>query len=134
MKYMLMMHYAGEGPAITTWAPQDIKAHIDFMHRVNRELTEKGELVAAEGLAGPDQVKVVRAKKGGAPAVTDGPFPEAKEFLAGFWIVDVESAERAVAIAARVSAAPGSGGAPMSIPIELRQVMSAPGDENVTEG
>ena len=133
MKYMLMMHYAGEGPAIGEWAPQDIKAHIDFMHRFNKELTEKGELVAAEGLAGPEQVKVVRAKKGAAaPAVTDGPFPESKEFLAGFWIVDVESAERAVAIAARASAAPGLGGAPMSIPIELRQVRSAPGDENIT--
>jgi hypothetical protein len=134
MKYMLMMHYAGEGPAIGTWPPQDIKAHIDFMHRFNKELAEKGELVAAEGLAGPEQAKVVRARKGGAPAVTDGPFPEAKEFLAGFWIIDCESPERAVAIAAKASAAPGFGGAPMSIPIELRQVMSAPGDENVAKG
>ena len=134
MKYMLMMHYAGEGPAIGSWAPQDIKAHIDFMHRFNKELTESGELVAAEGLAGPEQAQVVRARKGSAPLVTDGPFPEAKEFLAGFWIVDVENSQRAIAIAGRASAAPGFGGAPMSIPIELRQVMSAPGDENVCKG
>jgi hypothetical protein len=131
MKYMLMMHHAGEGPAIHTWPPEDIKAHIDFMLRFNQELEKSGELVAAEGLAGPDQAKVVRAQKGGAPAITDGPFPEAKEFLAGFWIVDCEGPKRAIEIAARASAAPGLGGAPMSIPIELRQVMSAPGDENV---
>lgn len=129
MKYMLMMHYAGEGPAIHTWPPEDIKAHVDFMIRFSKELGESGELVAAEGLAGPEQAKVVRAQKGGVPAVTDGPFPEAKEFLAGFWIIDCASPERAVAIAARASAAPGLGGTPMSIPIELRQVMSAPGDE-----
>lgn len=134
MKYMLMMHHAGEGPSIATWPPNDIRAHIDFMLRLNKELTESGELVAAEGLAGPDQAKVVRARKGGAPTVTDGPFPEAKEFLAGFWIVDCEGPNRAVEIAGRASAAPGFGGAPMSIPIELRQVMSAPGDEGVAKG
>jgi hypothetical protein len=131
MKYMLMMHYAGEGPPIHTWPPEDIKAHIGFMLRLNKELTASGELVAAEGLAGPDQAKVVRAGKGGAPAVTDGPFPEAKEFLAGFWIVDCESPKRAVEIAALASAAPGMGGAPMSIPIELRQVMSAPAGDPI---
>jgi hypothetical protein len=129
MKFMLMMHYAGEGPPIHTWPPEDIKAHIAFMHRFNKELTESGELVAAEGLAGPDQAKVVRASKSGPPAVTDGPFPEAKEFLAGFWIVDCEGPKRAVEIAARASAAPGFGGATMSIPIELRQVMAGPPED-----
>jgi hypothetical protein len=85
-------------------------------------------LVAAEGLAWPDQAKVVRAGKDGAP-VTDGVFPEAKEFLAGYWIVDVESVERAYAIAARASAAPGSGGVPLNMPIEVQQVMSGPPEE-----
>jgi hypothetical protein len=85
-------------------------------------------LVAAEGLAGPDQAKVVRAGKDGEP-VTDGVFPESKEFLAGYWIVDVENPERADAIAARASAAPGPGGAPLNIPIEVRQVMSGPPEE-----
>ncbi len=80
----------------------------------------------AQGLAAPEEARIVRAGKGGAPEVTDGPFPEAKEFLAGFWIVDCESTERAYEIAARASAAPGQGGVPLNMPIEVRQVMSAP--------
>jgi hypothetical protein len=82
--------------------------------------------VGAEGLAAPGEARVVRAGKNGAPAVTDGPFAEAKEFLAGFWIVDVDRTERAYEIAARASSAPGPGGTPLVIPIEVRQVMSAP--------
>lgn len=128
MRYMLMMHAPrGTGEyQINNWSPEDFKAHIDFMHRLNRELTESGELVGAEGLAPPGQAKVVRAGKSSAPAVTDGPFPEAKEFLAGFWIVEVDQTDRAYQIAAQASAAPGPGGAPLGIPIEVRQVMSAP--------
>ncbi len=129
MKYMLMMHYKGEGPAIHTWPPSDIKAHIDFMIHFSKELTASGELVAAEGLSGPEQAKVVRAKKDGTPAVTDGPFPEAKELLAGFWIVDCEGPERAYRIAAGASAAPGVGGAPLNMAIEVRQVMSGPPED-----
>jgi hypothetical protein len=126
---MLMMHAPKAGwdtAGIGTWPPEDIKAHIGFMMRVNKELVEAGELVGCEGLAGPEAARVVRADDGGAPEVTDGPFAEAKEFLAGYWIVDVESTEQAYAIAARVSAAPGKGGVPMNMPIEVRQVMSAP--------
>ena len=126
MKYMLMMHYAGEGPPIHTWPPEDIKAHIGFMHEFNKELTKAGELVGAEGLAAPGEARVVRAGKNGVPAVTDGPFPESKEFLAGYWIVEVDRPERAHEIAAKASAAPGPGGKPLIIPIEVRQVMSAP--------
>jgi len=129
MKYMLMMHAGGAGwktAGIGTWPPTDIKAHIDFMIRFGTELRDAGELVGAEGLAGPEDAKIVRAKKGGAPEVTDGPFPESKEFLAGYWIVDVQSPERAYAIAARASAAPGRGGVPLNMPIEVREVMSAP--------
>ena len=129
MKYMLMMHAPKAGwetAGIGTWAPDDIKAHINFMHRINAELSEAGELVRAEGLAGPEQARVVRAGKSGAPEVTDGPFAETKEFLAGFWIVDCESTQRAYEIAARISTAPGRGGVPLNMPIEVRQVMSAP--------
>ena len=129
MKYMLMMHAPRAGwkdAGIGTWPMEDIKAHITFMHRFNKELTEAGEFVDGQGLALPEDARVVRAGKGGAPEVTDGPFAEAKEFLAGFWIIDCESKERAYEIAARVSAAPGKGGVPMSIPIEVREVMSAP--------
>ena len=85
MKYMLMMHAPrGKGDwQVPDWPPQALKAHIDFMMNLNHDLTQAGELVGAEGLAGPDQARVVRAKKDGAPEVTDGPFAEAKEFLAG---------------------------------------------------
>ena len=128
MKFMLMMHAPrGKGDwQVLNWPPEDLKAHIGFMLRFNKELSESGELVAAEGLSGPEQARVVRAQKSGAPAVTDGPFAEAKEFLAGYWIVDCESPERAYQIAARASAAPGPGGAPLNMAIEVREVMSAP--------
>ena len=131
MRYMLMMH-APRGNSgeyqINNWAPEDFKAHIAFMHQLNQELTEAGEFVGAQGLAPPGQARVVRAGKQGVPAVTDGPFPEAKEFLAGYWIVEVDRADRAYEIAAKASAAPGPGGKPLVIPIEVRQVMSAPPD------
>jgi hypothetical protein len=125
---MLMMHAprASGDYQVSEWAPQDLKAHIDFMLRLNQDLTREGELVAGEGLAPPGQARVVRAGKDGAPAVTDGPFPEAKEFLAGFWIVEVDRTERAYEIAATISAAPGPGGRPLVIPVEVRQVASAP--------
>jgi hypothetical protein len=125
---MLMMNVPrGSGSyQITNWSPDDFKAHIAFMHRLNKELTEAGELVAAEGLAAPGEAKLVRANKNGGPPVTDGVFPESKEFLAGFWMVDVDRPERAYEIAAKASTAPGPGGTPLIIPIEVRQVMSAP--------
>jgi hypothetical protein len=128
MKFMLMMNAprADGNWGVMNWPPEDLKAHITFMKRFATELKNAGELVAAEGLASPGQARIVRAGKGGAPEVTDGPFPEAKEFLAGYWIVDVDRPERAYEIAAKVSSAPGPGGAPMIIPVEVRQVMSAP--------
>jgi hypothetical protein len=126
MKYMLMMNAPrGTGDyQISSWSPDDLEAHMAFMHRLNKELTESGELVGGEGLTPPGQAKLVRAGKNGVPVVTDGPFPEAKEFLAGYWIVDVDRPERAYEIAAKASAAPGPGGKPLILPIEVRQVMS----------
>jgi hypothetical protein len=128
MRYMLMMHVPrGTGEyQVGDWAPEELKAHIDFMHRLNKDLIDRGEFVAGEGLTPPGQARVVRANRNGTPAVTDGPFPEAKEFLAGFWIVEVDRAERAYEIAARISTAPGPGGTPLIIPVEVRQVMSGP--------
>jgi len=126
MKYMLMMNHPGKGPyQIMSWAKGDIEAHIGFMKTLAHDLNASGELVTAEGLASPDQAKLVRANATGEP-VTDGVFPETKEFLVGFWMIDVESTERAYAIAARASAAPGPGGKPLNMGIEVRQVMSAP--------
>jgi hypothetical protein len=126
---MLMMHAPRAGwtnAGIGTWPPEDFKAHIRFMIDFNTELKKTGGLVGVEGLAGPEAARVVRAGKRGAPEVTDGPFAEAEEFLAGYWIVDVENTERAYEIAALASAAPGKGGVPLNMPIEVRQVMSAP--------
>jgi hypothetical protein len=127
MKFMLMMNAPrGDGDwNVMKWAPEDLEAHIGFMKNLNADLRKEGTLVGAEGLASPAQARIVRAGSSGAPEVTDGPFAESKEFLAGYWIVDVESAEQAYAIAARASAAPGPGGKPMSIPIEVREVMAS---------
>ncbi len=125
MKYMLMMNTPGGPYQIGSWPQQDFKAHIAFMKNFAQKLTQAGELVAAEGLSGPDQAKRVRAGVDGRP-ITDGVFPESKEFLAGYWIVDVESPERAYEIAAEASAAPGPGGRPLNLTIEVRQVLSGP--------
>ncbi|MEP6860491.1 MAG: YciI family protein [Deltaproteobacteria bacterium] len=126
MKFMLMMHAPGNGPyQIAKWPLEDIKAHIGFMKDFNKQLQKSGELVGCEGLSGPDQAKLVKADKNGAP-ITDGVFPESKEFLAGYWIVDVDSAARAYAIAAAASMAPGPGGKPVHLEIEVREVMSGP--------
>ena len=131
MKYILMMNCPKTGyDTFGAWPKKDIQAHIGFMKSLNNALRDAGELVSAEGLADPKQAKVVRAGKDGAP-ITDGVFAEAKEFLAGYWIVDVESPEAAYAIAARASAAPGAGGTPLNMSIEVRQVMSGPPDEFV---
>ncbi|MEO8212972.1 MAG: YciI family protein [Myxococcales bacterium] len=126
MKYMLMMNTPGGGPyQVASWPREDLMRHIGFMKTFASKLGAAGELVAAEGLSGPDQAKLVRADADGKP-VTDGVFPEAKEFLAGYWIVDVDSQERAYQIAAEASAAPGRGGKPLNMAIEVREVMSAP--------
>jgi hypothetical protein len=129
MKYILMMN--GPKTAYDTfaaWPKKDIQAHIAFMKNLNKSLKESGEFVSAEGLASPHQAKLVRAAEDGTP-ITDGVFPESKEFLAGYWIVDVENPEQAYAIAARASAAPGPGGNPLNMTIEVREVMSGPPDE-----
>jgi len=128
MKYILMMNTMRAGQGVPQWHQKELRAHIAFMIGLNKELRQSGELVSAEGLSFPDQAKLVRAGKDGLP-ITDGVFPESKEFLAGYWIVDVESPERAYAIAARVSAAPGPGGKPLNMPIEVRPIMSGPPPE-----
>ncbi|HEX6821382.1 MAG TPA: YciI family protein [Candidatus Sulfotelmatobacter sp.] len=128
MKYILMMNTMKAGHGVPGWPKKDLQAHIAFMMGLNKELHERGELVSAEGLSFPDQAKLVRAGRDGVP-ITDGVFPESKEFLAGFWIIDVDSSERACDIAARISAAPGPKGAPLNMPIELRPIMSGPPQE-----
>jgi hypothetical protein len=127
MKYILMMHIPKEGyEAFGAWSLKDVEANIAFVRGLNKSLGDSGEFVAAEGLAMPEQAKVVRAGKDRMP-ITDGVFPEAKEFLAGYLIVDVEDAARAYKIAATWSAGPGPGGAALNLPIEVRQVLGAGG-------
>lgn len=124
MKYLLMINVPGREPyQLNSWPERDLEAHLMHLKRLNRDLAAAGELVAGEVLASPDQAKLVRAGKNGEP-VTDGVFAEAKEFLAGYWIVDVETPERAYEIAARASSAPGLGGVPLNNAIEVRRVMS----------
>jgi len=132
MRFMLLQNY-GEVEShcapMSEWTPQEIRAHIEFQQVLNAELLHLGELVDAQGLAGPDQARFVVSDGVGAPVVTDGPYPESKELLAGYRLIDVDSLERAIDIAARASAAPGPGGAPIMQPIEVRQVMGAPDPE-----
>jgi len=126
MKYLLIVDYRPgvvETP-MNEWEPADIKAHMDYYSALNEELTATGELVEAYALTGPEVAKEVTAGRG-APVVSDGPFAEFKEMLAGFQLVDVESEERAIEIAARVSRVPGPGGVPLEQPIGVRRVMTA---------
>lgn len=130
MRYMLMQAYGGvelqQCAPMDEWAPQDVRAHIDFQHQLNTELLASGELVDAQGLAGPEVAKFVVSDGVNPPRIIDGPYPESKELLAGYRLVDVESLDRALEIAARSSAAPGPGGVALQQRIEVRQVLSAP--------
>jgi hypothetical protein len=131
-KYMLLQNYGAASTCdlpMDQWRPEDIKAHIAFQIALNTMLTESGELVDAQGLAGPDQAKFVRSDGAAPPIVTDGPFPEVKELLAGYRMIDVDDEARALQIAAQSSAAPGPDGVPMGIPIEVRQVMGVTSDD-----
>src|SRR5580692_1229712 len=123
MKYILLMNTMKLGDSgMAQWPTHDQEAHLAYWKSLNKELADSGELVVVQALSFPDQAKLVRAGDGGVP-ITDGVFPESKEFLAGYWIIDVATAERAWEIAARASAAPGPGGVPLNMPIEARQVM-----------
>ncbi len=126
MKYMLMMNtMKAASTGLSAWSEKDTKTMVGFMMDLDKELRASGELIFKEGLTFPNEAKLVRAGKNGMP-ITDGVFPEGKEFLAGFWIVDVVSPERAYAIAARISICPGPGGARTYMPIEVRPVGSPP--------
>ena len=126
MKFILMMTGTkADFDWYAKWSMEDLKANAAFMRAFSKELKDSGAFVASEGLAFPDQARMVRAGSDGEP-ITDGVFPESKEFLAGYWIIDVESAEEAYRIAAKASAAPGPGGKSGGMPIEVRPIMSGP--------
>ena len=123
MKYILLMTGTRQGvDAYKTWSEKDIQTHFAYLNQVRSELSKSGEFVATDGLAMPQQAKVVRAGKDRKP-ITDGVFPEAKEFVLGYWIVDVETEQRACEIAALLGGGPGPGGVQLDMPIEVRQIM-----------
>ena len=126
MKFMLLQHYSPAencGTPIWQWRPEDIQAHIAFQQALNAELLSSGELVDAQGLS--EKVRTVTSA-GADPKIVDGPYPESKEVLAGYRLIDVDSLERALEIAAQASAAPGPDGVPIADHIEVREVMGAP--------
>jgi hypothetical protein len=132
MRFMLLQAYGGvekDVEPMSNWSQQEIDAHISYQRELNDELRERGELLDAVGLTAPALAKFVRSDGDGPPVVTDGPYPESKELLAGFRLVDVESLERALEIASQGSAAPGPDGVPIEQWIEVREVMGAPGAE-----
>ncbi|GEL99299.1 YciI family protein [Cellulomonas terrae] len=123
-RYLLIVDFQSgpdESP-MSEWTDDEVAAHLDYYGRLNAELAANGELVGGEVLTGPDLAKIVRSD-GVTPVITDGPFQEFKEWVAGYQIVDVESEERALEIAGLVSAVPGRGGVPTQQPIQVRRIM-----------
>jgi hypothetical protein len=120
MKFMIML-FGDQATMVETRSTEWIRSMIRFMQDIERELEDAGERVASEGLADPTQAKTVRFQNG-VPVATDGPFAEAKESLAGYWVVDVENEARAIEIASKVVAF-------IEGPVEVRQVMGAPPEE-----
>jgi hypothetical protein len=127
MKYVLIVNFqpGDDETPMDEWKPEEIKAHLDYYGALGRELEASGELVDSVVLAGPDLGKIVTSDGLGAPVVTDGPFQEFKEWVAGYQIVDVETEERAIEIAGKISAVPGQGGRGTAQPIIVRQIMEA---------
>jgi hypothetical protein len=126
MKYILLMASTKAGvDRYRAWTQKDIDTHMAGLKSLAKDLRESGELAGDQGLTDPEEAIVVLGQKNDMP-VTDGIFPESKEFLLGYWIVDVATPQRAHAIAARLSTVPGPGGAPTNMPVEVRQLASHP--------
>jgi len=125
---LLLKHYRGGPeqhrpvPPIDQWAAQDVEAHMAFLHHVSAMLEQSGEYVDAQALT-PDRTWVRYGGPGAAPVTTDGQPPGTGDLVAGWYMVDVESHERAVELAAYVSSEPGPGGTPLYEWIDVREVM-----------
>jgi len=126
MKFMVQMNVKNGPYQMEGWSQDDVKRMVGFMDRINADLKTAGQAVVAEGLVAPDEARLVTAKEDGSPSVTDGPFAESKEFIAGFWIINVKDADEAYRFAAKVSLCPGPGGKPLHMPLEVRAVGQAP--------
>ncbi|MBB1042580.1 hypothetical protein G6022_14880, partial [Dietzia sp. Cai40] len=128
-KYLLLKHYRGapEPPnnvPMTEWAPEEVSAHIQYMNDFAARLEESGEFVDANALS--ESGTWVRYDGEGRPPLTDGPFPETKDLIAGWMIIETASYERALELAGELSAAPGAGGEPIHEWLELRPFLEAP--------
>jgi hypothetical protein len=128
MKYLLLKHYRG-GPApavdwapMDQWTPEEVDAHLQFMNDFAARLEETGEFVDSQALA--PEGAFVRYDGEGRPPVTDGPFAETKDLIAGWMVIDVESWDRAVQLAGELSAAPGAGGEPIHEWLEVRPFLT----------
>ena len=127
MKYLLLKHYRGAPASVNDvpmdqWTPEEVDAHVQFMHDFAARLRETGEFVDGQALA-PEGAFVRYDGEGRAP-VTDGPFAETKDLIAGWMVIDVESWDRAVQLAGELSAAPGAGGAPIHEWLEVRPFLT----------
>jgi hypothetical protein len=137
MKYMMMVlgtqaEYEGMGGRAAedapAWGEDDLKAMFAFMQSLNDDLAESGELVDGQGLAAPGQARHVTLAPDGQPVVTDGPYGETKEVLAGYWVLDCESLERVTEIAARVARCPAPEGS-VQRPVVIRPIQDGTGTE-----
>jgi len=126
MKFMVQMNVKKGPYQMQGWSQEDVKRMVGFMNKTNAELKAAGQWVVGEGLVSPEEARLVTANQDGSPSVTDGPFAESKEFIAGFWIIEVKDAAEAYRIAARISLCPGPGGKPLHMPLEVRAVGQAP--------
>jgi hypothetical protein len=127
-KYLFLKHYRGAPTAVNDvpmdqWEPEEITAHVQYMRDFAVRLQDSGEFVDSQALQ-PDGAWV-RYDGEGKPPVTDGPFAETKDLIAGWMIVDVDSYDRALELAAELSAAPGAGGAPIHEWLEVRPFLTA---------
>ena len=126
-KYLMLKHYRG-APApvndvpMSEWTPDEVDAHMEFMHSLARRLEESGEFVSGEALA-PEGMWVAYGGEG-KPPVVDGPFAETKDLIAGWMVIDVDSVDRAIEIAGELSSAPGAGGRPIHEWLELRPFLT----------
>jgi hypothetical protein len=126
-KYLLLKHYRGNPRPVNDvpmeeWTPEEISAHMQYMHDFADRLRETGEFVGGEALA--PEGTFVRYDGEGRPPVTDGPFAETKDLIAGWMVIDVDTYDRAVDLAGELSAAPGAGGRPIHEWLELRPFLT----------
>lgn len=133
MKYLIMVqgnqaeydHMSGQSTDGKNWTPEELGAMFAHMGALNNDLAESGELVDAQGLSEPKQARLVTSKDG-VPVVSDGPFSESKEVIAGYWVVDVKDIDRAIEIAARAYECPMPSWAPTPSPIVVHPIQEAP--------